>query len=1054
MTEQASGLARGKRGVIGIRQLIAVQTFDIARLTAHPVAIIPGAFVAVTGRGPKDSNESGKTSFLAALALLLGDPEWRMVGGGSVHAPKLLFEPVTAGVAPERHGPAHVGYVVGVFAEPDDPQGTAHTVWLQISAKPQHIEVRHKAGVHLLLDGDDRERHQQAPDFFRGLGGRPLGATEYAEALYGRAPRLLAYIATRGGIRSRPSLLKLDAGTFTPVQIGDALLSLTGKAGMLSNDVQARKDLARTQADLADMISRGDVSYRAEEAILASVGTRARARLETARAYGFWHASRARAALDALVRDRRITAHLAVAEAEMDVLAREREEAQRALGEARNTSHLRRIAGEAVQLKTVAEEDLADANREEGRLRGDLERTQGEYRRAVDCAEDYVGPSPEELAGLVRSQESEQIVVGAELLLAGDGVKRLGQELADAREGRTGAAAAVLQLLHAMEMQAVGLMAATRVRADARHLWEARLAPWQDAVCIAPGVLAEAMAAVSTLPGAILVTGPASPPAAVPALLPPGTQVLPEGILDTDSLAVPFLQALASTTEVDNPPHASMPGLGVHIVGGFEQPIAGEEDICAHLQRRLRDAESQCMRLTGVSDLQRRRIAELRLDIERAQAHELAERLGPRVGELEAALAGHLAALPELRTVAESAVLTAHRARDAFATAKERADTLADTVQRLKKRAAEALRRKDRLHELQAGWAADRARIAWAGSVEEALEELNWSTLPDDDPDAGPSDETTTRSVTPRDAARQAECRSSTVLEGEGRARLAAALTGLASDTKTTGVATPELANALHHHEANTTDSHGQVFRASLAALKTWLDDNAERDNGAREQVDITRRKREDERTYLEGIVEESRHALAETQESIQERVQSTLGLISKTLNRLDEKDRGYGADLTYDITPPDTAEGQWICQVVPRWRRNPSGPLLPYDAPTNTAQEKLFSIHLVLAALLAAPDARGRVLILDELGDSLGAEHRREVIAALRDAAQEHGITVLATCQDGLMSDVRPMCGQILQFRYYSKSDPLNRPTVMFGFDPNRRRVKLTLDDLVTSRS
>jgi hypothetical protein len=33
----------------------------------------------------------------------------------------------------------------------------------------------------------------------------------------------------------------------------------------------------------------------------------------------------------------------------------------------------------------------------------------------------------------------------------------------------------------------------------------------------------------------------------------------------------------------------------------------------------------------------------------------------------------------------------------------------------------------------------------------------------------------------------------------------------------------------------------------------------------------------------------------------------------------------------------------------------------------------KLFSIHLVLASLLAAPYPRGRILILDELADSLG---------------------------------------------------------------------------------
>lgn len=647
----------------------------------------------------------------------------------------------------------------------------------------------------------------------------------------------------------------------------------------------------------------------------------------------------------------------------------------------------------------------------------------------------------------MRTQESDLIAVGAKLVLAEEHVEKLGQELADAREGRTGAAAAVLRLLHAKKMAAVGLMAATRVRADARHLWEARLAPWQDAVCIPPGTLDDATAAVSTLPGAVLITGLAAP-------LPHGPQTLPEGILDSNPLAMSFLHALAHATQVDNPPHASMPGLGVHIVGGFEQPIAGQEDICAHLQRQLHDAESQRNRLAGAADLHRRRIAELRHDIKRAQAHELAQRLGPKVHDLEEALAEHLATLPGLRAVADRAAHTAHRAQDAFTTAKERADALANAVQGLKRRLTEAMRRKDRLHELQAGSAADRARTAWTGSEEEALEELNWRALPDDDPGAGPTDETSTQSVVPRDADRPIECRSSTILEGAGRVRLAAALTGLAADTQTTGVATPELANALHHHEANTDDPHGQVFRTSLAALKTWLDDNTERDNGALEQVAVTRRKREDERAFLEAVVDESRQALAETQESIQERVHSALDLISKTLNRLDENDRGYGADLTYDITPPVTAESQWICQVIPRWRRNPSGPLLPYDAPTNTAQEKLFSIHLVLAALLAAPDARGRVLILDELGDSLGAEHRREVIAALRDAAQEHGITVLATCQDGLMSDVRPMCGQILQFRYYSKSDALNRPTVMFGFDPNRRRVRMTLDDLVTSRS
>ncbi len=47
-------------GLIGDRQLVCVQTIDIARLTTNPVMLIAGSFVAVGGRGPRgDSNDSG-----------------------------------------------------------------------------------------------------------------------------------------------------------------------------------------------------------------------------------------------------------------------------------------------------------------------------------------------------------------------------------------------------------------------------------------------------------------------------------------------------------------------------------------------------------------------------------------------------------------------------------------------------------------------------------------------------------------------------------------------------------------------------------------------------------------------------------------------------------------------------------------------------------------------------------------------------------------------------------------------------------------------------------
>ena len=72
-------------GLVGDRELVAVQTIDIARFTTHIAPIVPGSFVAVSGRGPKnDSNGSGKTSFQSVVTVLLGDPQWRFDINGAL----------------------------------------------------------------------------------------------------------------------------------------------------------------------------------------------------------------------------------------------------------------------------------------------------------------------------------------------------------------------------------------------------------------------------------------------------------------------------------------------------------------------------------------------------------------------------------------------------------------------------------------------------------------------------------------------------------------------------------------------------------------------------------------------------------------------------------------------------------------------------------------------------------------------------------------------------------------------------------------------------------
>ncbi|MFD3541519.1 hypothetical protein ACFWUQ_18745 [Streptomyces sp. NPDC058662] len=167
----------------------------------------------------------------------------------------------------------------------------------------------------------------------------------------------------------------------------------------------------------------------------------------------------------------------------------------------------------------------------------------------------------------------------------------------------------------------------------------------------------------------------------------------PDGIHSTDPLAVPFLHALAHSTRMDRPPHASLPVLGVHVIGGFEQPIAGQEDICAHLQRQLHDAESLRNDLAGVADLHRRRIIELKSDIERVNASDLAKRLVPKIQALEQALADHLKVLPDLQSVADGASAAAHQAKVAFDTAQGRADTLTAALSVLRRKIEGALSR-------------------------------------------------------------------------------------------------------------------------------------------------------------------------------------------------------------------------------------------------------------------------------------------------------------------------------------------------------------------------
>jgi hypothetical protein len=1044
-------------GVIGSRQLIAVQTMDVARLTAHPVCLIPETFIAVTGMGPVDSNESGKTSFLSAVSLLLGDPEWRIGGTGAASVEALLFEPVTAGATVGINA-ATEGFIVGVFADPGDVAGTAHTVWMKISATRPHLQVRHTPGVHLARGANDRERHAQAPQTYRSVGGEPLGSTEYAQTLYGRSPRVLAYVASRGRVRSRPSLLKLDAGTFTPEQIGDALITLTGRAALFDRDQQDRRDLADKQAELAQHIERDRQQTAQEEEILRHVHIRHQLRGQAGSAAAQWRAYRARAVLDTYERAESAAILLADTRPARQELSADLGRYRQDLEALRDTAALRRTVSDTAQTLAQRKEVHEAAMREEGALGNRLEETERQLRdsrilaaghdlgrdgSAAECAE-----KRDELAGRLRVVRQSQEEARAE-------IQQIKQDLDHAEQGQFGLAGMIIRALRP-DVTAVSLADATRLVPGTRHLWEARLAPWREAVCVSEGHhVPDILQALHGIPGAIIIT-PGEQLEQHNSELPDSASELPEGILSAPQTALPFLRALAAHPAGDAPvPHASDPRTGIHIVGGFDAPVIGGEDLRAHLRDRLRGASQQLNALDQRTSTLEIEAEHAILTASRAEAAERVASLAPKAAMLAEQLAKHRGqVLPPLQQQHETAWTAHQEAKRALTDRDQNITKLGDVI----RTSQERLRSKDSEIErlTQAAHPDDAALAAWGRGRDAARAELRW---PPTEPEMATPDRIREEAVAPPmlSGADDIEWRKAPTLAEAARTQLGTALSALEYQAEGTGAAPADLrytaGQYLKARQTGEEDPRGSLFENTLAELQAWLDDGADRDRTAPEQVQQARAGRAEAIQFASSKTRELHDELNQTQQAITQRAASALEAISEALDKLNRKSGGLGARLDCEILPPGTPDQDWTCRVIPRWRRNPGGPLLPYDNVTNTAQEKLFSIHLVLAALLAAPYPRGRVLILDELADSLGAEHRREVLDAIASVAKEHGITILATCQDAIMAEARPHCGEILYFHYPSKSAPLNRPTRMFGIDRNGARVELTAEALAEGR-
>jgi|HubBroStandDraft_6_1064221.scaffolds.fasta_scaffold09516_4 hypothetical protein len=293
-------------GIIGDRHLVAVQTFDISRLTTHPVEIVPGTFVAISGTGPKgDSNGSGKTSFQAAVSILLGDPQWRLETSGGSFARELLFRPDAAGLsAAEKASSAPYGYIVGVFADPESALDSALTVWVKISSTAPYLQGRYTPGLHVADADDDDERVVQADTLWQQLPkDQTISARNLAMKLYGEAPRCLSYLDT--SMRpSVPSLLSQEMTKMRPDEIGTALIALSGLSGQLEEENRARNERIEIQGKYAAAEEKDKKERVSEDTQLAAIGARDRARGLLSGAGEKWRLYAAWNYHDALKRDR------------------------------------------------------------------------------------------------------------------------------------------------------------------------------------------------------------------------------------------------------------------------------------------------------------------------------------------------------------------------------------------------------------------------------------------------------------------------------------------------------------------------------------------------------------------------------------------------------------------------------------------------------------------------------------------------------------------------------------------------------------------------------
>lgn len=996
-------------GLIGSRQLHAVQLISIGRLTPHVIPFVPGTFVAISGRGPKgDSNESSKTTALAATSLLLGDSEWKLRGAGGQYATGLLYNP--PGLEHLAHAAEH-GFVVGLFAQPGEPPTDLATVWLRINRRSPYIEVKVEFGNGLLDIDDGQLVPAQADEHWRAMThigtGSTLGA-RFAETLYGTSPRCIAHLTKRGDLKTRnASLLNAAAGGFGPEEIGDELVRLAGRQDILEDDLAQRSELDAVTRLLAERQSEAVERERQYEHQLSELDSRDSARRLLEDAQFEWASHDARRLID-LVDARQ--QKQATSDAEVDrrsLLDQQLADAQQAISNLADDSDLRRRHADANEAFALVE---AKRDAEKDRLREARAETQARREQVLAMRAEADGWTGElavaETAALTAAAHVTQCE--REFAVANADVDRAGALLQQAQDGR-GDAASTLDRLDIAGVPGVGLLDSVELDFVGRRELEPLLWPYRDAVVVEPADVDAALLALADEPWAMVISGPPN------ADLPNGVSACPTG-------ARQFLRVLAERGDAhDNPARVSDSELSLTVLSSSEA-LTGRDARVRASQARVEQAKTVRDKAAG-----RREQAKL--------------------------VAG--AADDELRRARAAAGLP--QAEEALARSEARVDAATEALAEIENELTVAKKAERDLDVTLLGLAAERERAeAQLTGARQAVDEHQsvlaalWIELQA----LGDSIEAAEAAWGGTEQAARQRCdqigRDATTLRNRANATLQEALFAIGMRRDEDHAPTDELLAAWR---ARQSDERDTPFPQLARPLGEYLAMTAEQDEVLRARIEEDRAEIAEALAASEANVIEARAGLERIQDAIHSQIETEIQRIGEQFARLDAEAGGFGARLELEIRQPVDATDKWRWLVTPMWKRTPEGSFVPYTAPTNSAQDKLYTVHLVLAALLAVPDPAGRVLVLDELGDSLGAEHRRDVLRAIAETAHAKGITVLGTCQDDVLHHAAEFTQEIVFFEYASKRDLINRPVRLFGYDPQGQRVELTRDVVLRGR-